>query len=184
MTSGAPPLSLAARPDRIRDALLAAAAFFALAALLSQCARRWAPGSVTANALAFFDVTRESTLGTLFSVLLLLAGAAVAAAGALRRGGAGGRPWWLLAAVLGVLALDESVSFHESTVEPLRNALDAGGFLYSTCVVPGVLLLVAAALALRPALRTLQPPVRRAAVAGALMFGFGAVAFEFLEALR
>jgi hypothetical protein len=87
----------------------------------------------------------------------------------------------VLAAVLAALALDESVSFHESTVEPLRNTLDAGGFLYYTWVVPGVFLLMAAALALRPALRTLEPGVRRAAVAGALMFAVGAVGFEFFE---
>jgi hypothetical protein len=158
--------------------LLSAVAVLGALSLAAQATREWAHGSVTANALHFFNATYESTVPTLFSALLLLAcagcAAALASSGIPQR-----RRWWLLCAVLIAFTVDESVGFHEATMAPLRRLLDAGGVLYYTWVVPGTLFVVLAVAAFGPLARELAGTQRRLFAAAAALYFGGALGLEF-----
>lgn len=148
--------------------------------VMARAAQELAPGSVTTNALHFFDATFEQSIPTVFSTLLLLACAillAGIAAGADRHR----RRWWLLAAVLAFLALDEAVGFHEASVPPLRRLLEADGLLYFTWVVPAALLVAVLVPAFRPLLRDLDRRQRGSLVAGTALFLGGALGLELVE---
>lgn len=167
---------------RARTVLLWAVAALTALTALARVAEELAPGSVTANALHFFDATTEQSIPTLFSVLMLLASAALAA-GIAQRAARRRRHWWLLAAVVAFLALDEAVGFHEASVKPLRRLLDADGLLYFTWVVPAALFVAALVPAFRPLLRELDRRQRGFVVAGAALFFGGALGFELVEGL-
>src|SRR3712207_929670 len=127
---------LTLEPTRVRQVLLWGVAAFSLLTVASQAARQWVPGSTTENALKFFDAVDEASLPAFLSAVALLACAGLAAVIASAEAAMAWR-WRALAVVLAVLAVDEAVEIHESTVEPLRRLLDADGVLYYTWVVPG-----------------------------------------------
>ena len=174
-------VTLTADPMRVRRVLLLTAAAFFATSVLARCVERWWPGSTTANVLGFLDATRELAIPTFLTALMLLACAAAAALVA--RAGAGGRArlWWLLAAVLLVLGVDESVAMHEATIEPLRRALDAGGALYFTWVVPGIAFVAVAAIVLTPLVESLDRPARTAVLGGGALFVCAAIGLELAE---
>ncbi|HEX8645623.1 MAG TPA: hypothetical protein VF715_01900 [Thermoleophilaceae bacterium] len=167
-------------PVRARRVLLYAVVVLTALTAVARVAEELAPGSVTANALHFFDATTEQSIPTLFSTLLLSACALLLAGIAANATRQRGR-WWLLAGVLAFLALDEAVGFHEASVEPLRRLLDVDGLLYFTWVVPAALFVAALVPAFRPLLRELDRPQRRFVVTGAALFFGGAIGLELVE---
>jgi hypothetical protein len=95
--------------------------------------------------IAAFDMNREANVPTLFSTLLLLAAGFllwVIARGRKEQGRDFCWHWTLLAMVFFYLAADEAVGFHELLIVPLRNLLNAGGVLYFTWVIPGILVVL------------------------------------------
>jgi hypothetical protein len=167
-------------PERLRAALLWLVGAFTVLTAGSRVADEWAPGSVTANALRFFDATLEQTIPTAFSGLLLLVCAAlvaVIASSAVRWRGR----WWLLATATAFFALDEMVAFHEASAPPLRRLLDADGALYYAWVIPGALLVAALIPAFRPLVAELGRRRRRLFVAAAVTFFGSAIGFELVE---
>ena len=168
------------RPAAARAALLWSVAALTVLTVAARVAQELTPGSVTANALHFFDATFEQSVPTLFSTLLLMACAALLAAVAAGATAQRGR-WWLLCAVLAFLALDEAVGFHEASVPPLRRLFDATGFLYLTWVVPGAVFVVLLVVAVRPLARELSSRERRALAAAAVLFFGGAIGLELVE---
>ena len=91
------------------------------------------------------------------------------------------RRWALLAGLFFLAALDESVRLHERANALVSTDLEAGGVLSALWVVPGLVLVVALAVAYRPVVARLPERVRRLAVRGALLFAVGALAFEVVE---
>lgn len=167
-------------PKRVRAVLLWPVAAFTVLTLASRVMDEWTPGSVTANALHFFDASVEGTIPTFFSALLLLASAgllATIASGAVRCR----VRWWLLAAVLAFLALDEAAALHEASGPPLRRLLDAGGALYYTWVIPAAFFVVALIPAFRPLVGELSRGQRRLFLTAAVMFFGSALGFELIE---
>nr|MBA2624781.1 hypothetical protein [Acidimicrobiia bacterium] len=91
------------------------------------------------------------------------------------------RPWLVLAAVFGVLAVDEAVGFHELTTEPLRAALDTGGLLHLAWVLPAMAAVGVFVLAHVRFLVTLPRTLAVAfVVAGACYVG-GAIGMEMVD---
>lgn len=89
-------------------------------------------------------------------------------------------PWALLAVVFLLMSMDEVVSFHEVTMEPLRNAFKLTDFFYFAWVIIAAPLLVVFAVYFLPFL--LRLPRRTAVrffIAGGLFVG-GAFGLEFV----
>ncbi|QDT17174.1 hypothetical protein [Alienimonas californiensis] len=85
-----------------------------------------------------FDLGHEPSLPAWYSSLALLACGALAAL--IARVVREDRLWWgLLAALFAGLALDEAVMIHEMADGVTHEALDGGGVLYFTWVVPGLI---------------------------------------------
>ena len=87
----------------------------------------------------------------LFASLLLY----TLAANAWRAGDILWRLWLTMAIVFLALSIDESASFHEGVIEPLRAAFGFGGILFYAWVVPALLCVAALGLVLLPLLRRL-----------------------------
>ena len=88
--------------------------------------------------------------------------------------------WKVLALLFLLMSLDEAVSLHERTVEPLRWALSAGGPFYYAWVIPGAIFVLGFALAYLGFLLNLPPKLRRLfAIAGTLYVG-GALIMEMV----
>jgi hypothetical protein len=131
-------------------------------------------------------VDEEQSVPTLYSVLVLIADASVFAiiAHAHRRTGrADAWNWAALSLLFLSLALDEALSLHERTVDPLRELLGIeGGPLWFAWVVPAILVVTIFGIAFIGFYRRLDRPTRgRLGAAGALFVG-GAVGVEMIGA--
>jgi len=88
--------------------------------------------------------------------------------------------WTLLAVVFLLMSIDESVSFHEVTITPLRNAFHLSGFLYFSWVVLAAPVLIVLSIIFIPfLLRLPRHTAARFAIAGGLFVG-GAFGLEFV----
>ncbi len=65
--------------------------------------------------------------------------------------------WTLLAVLFLGMSLDESVSFHELMIDPLRNQFDLGGLLFFSWIIPAFLLCIGVAIYFLPFLRAIPP---------------------------
>jgi hypothetical protein len=133
-----------------------------------------------------FDLDEEANVPSFFGAMLLLLAATLVALQAHTQYATGGRDrrrWALLALVVLAMAFDEAASAHELLTKPLRAALGAhGGFLHFTWVVPGVLVVIAFALAYQGFFRRLPSRVRGGVfIAGVLYLG-GALGMEMVSA--
>lgn len=132
-----------------------------------------------------FSLDREANVPSWYSsISLLLCGIllAVIAYAARAQGDRWWRHWTGLAAIFGILALDEAASIHELSIEPLRDALGAGGLLHWTWVVPGsIFVLVVGAVYLR-FIAALPRRTRLLLIVSAVTFVGGALGLEMLGA--
>lgn len=94
--------------------------------------------------VSFFDLDKEWNLPTwyassslLFCSLLLT----IISFGIKKNNSRFFYQWLFLSIIFLFLALDEAVQFHEQTITPLRNLLQAGGIFYYTWVIPAAILL-------------------------------------------
>jgi hypothetical protein len=88
--------------------------------------------------------------------------------------------WKVLALLLLLLSLDEAMSLHEKTIEPLRWALNAGGPFYFTWVIPGAIFVLGFALAYREFLLNLPPKLRRLFAIAGILYVCGALIMEMV----
>ena len=93
-----------------------------------------------------FHLDREGNVPSWFSSTLLVGAAALMiliGAGARHRGERLGRHWIAMGAIFVLLSMDESASFHEMLIHPLRRILDLGGVgvFHFTWVVPAIVAL-------------------------------------------
>jgi hypothetical protein len=88
------------------------------------------------------------------------------------------RYWAGLAVVFLFLSLDESASFHELTIMPLRQRLGAGGFLYSTWIVPAAAFVAVLGLVYLRFLARLPARTRWLIAASAVVYLSGTLGLE------
>jgi len=125
----------------------------------------------------WFDVDREATVPTWFTAALFLGGAVAVAASNLRPE-LRARGWTVLAVVLVVLSLDETVSLHEEIGDQGEELFGDSGLFAAAWVVPGlVFAAVVATLSLR-AVRMLPAATQRLVLAGGALFVAGAAGLE------
>lgn len=88
--------------------------------------------------------------------------------------------WTALAVIFLLMAIDGAVSFHEVTVDPLRNAFHLGGIFYFSWVIIATPVVIALGLYFIPfLLRLPRQTAIRMVIAGAVFVG-GALGTEFL----
>lgn len=88
--------------------------------------------------------------------------------------------WTVLAVVFLLMAIDGAVSFHEVTVDPLRNAFHLGGIFYFSWVIIATPVVIGLGLYFIPfLLRLPRPTAIRMVIAGTVFVG-GALGTEFL----
>lgn len=131
-----------------------------------------------------FYVNNERNFPTLYSSYLLLLNAHILAAIALLGRASEARHVWrwaLLSVTFLYLCVDEAVSIHEMTIEPLRSLLGAGGVLYFTWILPAAGLVMVFALLYYGFLLDLPSPVRGLFVAAAVTYLAGAIGMEMVS---
>lgn len=101
------------------------------------------------------------------------------------RRAAGWRKHWLgLAVLFAGLSMDEAVSFHEKTIQPLRDAFDLGGVFFFAWVVPAAIAVGVLALVLRRFVWAIEPPERWILVLSAVLYVGEALGMELLARVQ
>ena len=169
------------RPRSLAASLWAASAVVVFAGLF----REWyvtAFGFETiAKDLRHLAFNAEYCLPAWYSSLLLAVSAVLLAFAALseKRGG-GSHPlhWLLLIPVFIGLSIDEATGVHEVVIEPLRNGLDLGGFLYFAWIIPGAVLVGLFGLFYLPFLLALPARTRFMFILSGALYVGGALGME------
>jgi hypothetical protein len=133
-----------------------------------------------------FNLDDEGGFQAWYQSSLLLACAVLLGAIAVRRRRVRARfalHWAALSAIFVALSVDEAVSLHEQGIEPLRDALDAGGLLYFTWVLPAAGVLVFLAAVYSRFLVHLPPRILRIFLVAAALYVVGALGIEALGGL-
>jgi len=138
--------------------------------------------------IALFYVDLEHNIPTWFSSILLLTAALCLGSIAFvvkqtQTDKRTFRYWCLLALLFIGLSIDEVSQIHEYPIEPLRNALNAGGLLYYTWVLPGILFVLAVPIYFWPLLKSLPREVRNGMILAGAIFVGGAIGVEMLSGL-
>lgn len=121
----------------------------------------------------------EHCLGSFYSSALMgLSALLMTAIGQRERVGWRAVRWYVLAVIFALMALDESVSFHEVLIEPLRPLFSFSGFLHFAWIVPGALFTLVVGLAYIPFVFSFEPVVRKRIIAAGTMYVTGALGFE------
>ena len=132
-----------------------------------------------------FFLNSEGNIPAFFSVFTLLLCSALLAiiAFAKKKEDAPYRLHWkALSIIFLFMSLDDVAQLHEKTIEPLRSALNAGGFLYFTWVILGIVFSIIVLLAYLRFLADLPRKSRNLfLVAGAIFVG-GALGMEMISA--
>lgn len=130
-----------------------------------------------------WDLISERTVPAAWSSALFLLASALMlfAAWRTRQSGTSRARWWIaMAFVAFAAALDEFFSFHERTIEPVRDLLGVSGLLLYAWVIPGAAILLAVALTFARFVKGLERPVRRRLVGGAALLVVGGVGMEMV----
>lgn len=131
-----------------------------------------------------FYVDSEQNLPTMYSTLLLLTGSLLAGLiGMVHR--RDHRPhtrhWAALSLILTLLAIDELLSLHEQSIDPLRRLLNIrGGPLWFTWVLLGAALVAVVGLAFLRFLRSLPRSTQRRLWTAGILFVIGAIGMELV----
>jgi hypothetical protein len=175
------PGTIAVRRRTLVRALLTATTLLALASVAVQISAHLLGQGRLLGLVHVFDMTREGNMPTWFSTMLLLACAAVLwviwTAGR-QREEPHARYWAALAVMFAAASLDETTALHET----LGSAISGTGHVY-WYLLPGTLLLLAIAVALRGFWLRLPQSARRRLALGAGIWVLGAVGLEGVEAI-
>jgi hypothetical protein len=115
-----------------------------------------------------------STFSLLFCSVLL----ALIATGRSRTGGKYAFHWAGLAGIFLFLAMDESLSFHESTTVPLRKSLNTSGILFYAWIIPYALAVLVFFFVYLRFLLDLDKKTRNQFILAGAIFVSGAMLFE------
>lgn len=172
-----------AAPKRLFRGLLVTVGVLVLAGVVSKLMESGLLYEFSSTFMQQFDLDRERNIPSWFSSLLLFTNALLLAliAGEMLQMH---ERWWLhwcgLAFIFLMFSLDETVSFHERTIEPIREAFDLSGPFFFAWVIPAmVLLAVFGALYLRFTLALPRRTLWLFALAAVLYIG-GALGIEML----
>lgn len=177
-------LSISATPAavwRITGWLLAAVALL----LALHIVALMAPGEMSITTLRYllndFNLDRENTLPAWFSSMLLLA-AAVLMLGigvrARRRGERLAKRWILIGVIFVLLSIDESASFHELLIHPLRTRFQFTGIFYWSWIVPAIVILALLSVIYLPFIFALPARTRWGLIAAAVLYVSGTIGME------
>jgi len=178
------PAKILLSPRRITGFLAAVVAFLTLASLATQYSTyflgyRWVFGMVPK-----FYFGKEGNVPSWYQSVTLLLAAALLALIALSKRQHHDRfasHWKWLALIFLCLSLDEAASFHELSIQPIREALHLSGFLYWAWIIPGIAFALVVFLLYLRFLAHLPPRTRwQFLIAGAIYIA-GAVGVESLE---
>ena len=178
-------IDISINPSRILRVLLFVIAVIVILSTAGQVMAYNMPDFPLRDGIAnLFLVSREQSVGTLYSLTMWIAGAllAWAIAHAHRRGGeASWRHWAALSFLFVLLAIDEQGNLHEQSTEYIRSALNVtGGPLWYTWVVPALAFIAAIAIAFLRFVRHLPRFTRHRMLLASLLFLAGAIGLEML----
>lgn len=86
--------------------------------------------------------------------------------------------WFFLAFIFVVMSLDESVSFHEVLINPLRPVFGFSSFLHFAWVVPGTLFVAAMGLVYTPFVFAMEKSTRNGVILAGVLYVSGALGLE------
>jgi hypothetical protein len=135
--------------------------------------------------VSLFDLRIEQNFPTYYSALALLLSATLAlciAVGKRRLGHPFATHWFVLGLVFVYLSCDEIMELHERTLRPVRDLVDASGFLYFAWVIPFGIAVVLFAASYIPFLRALPSRFSLIFVAAGSIYVMGAIGFESMSA--
>jgi hypothetical protein len=124
----------------------------------------------------------ENCLGSYYSsVLMLVAAALMAMIGQVAVSQRWRVHWHVLAVVFVAMSLDETVSFHELLIQPLRPAFAFSSYLHFAWIVPGALFVLSMGLSYIPFVFALPQRVRNRIIAAGTIYVTGALGFEAIS---
>ncbi|AFZ34096.1 hypothetical protein Sta7437_0489 [Stanieria cyanosphaera PCC 7437] len=86
--------------------------------------------------------------------------------------------WRALSFIFLYLAIDEAVTIHEHSIEPLRNALSASGFFFFTWIIPAFILLIVLFLIFKDFIYNLPTKTRNLFLLAGTVYVSGALGLE------
>lgn len=133
-----------------------------------------------------FSLDNERNIPALFSTALLLVASLLLLAIMLHERNHGARDvarWAILAAGFLLMAIDESLSFHERLIEPTRQLLGPGklGIFYFAWVIPGLALVLVLGVFFLPFLLRLPAATRFTFILAAALYLGGAIGMELVD---
>jgi len=121
----------------------------------------------------------EHCLGSYYSsVLMIIAALLMAVIGQMTKTRWRRIQWFVLAAIFTAMSFDESISFHEVLIEPLRSVFSFSSYLHFAWIVPGALFVMAVGLAYLPFVFSMPPHIRNRVIASGALYVTGALALE------
>lgn len=121
----------------------------------------------------------EHCLGSYYSsVLMLVAALLMAVTGQSCENRRRRKQWFLLALIFVFMSVDESVSFHEVMINPLRPFFTFSSYLHYAWIVPGALFVLIVGLAYIPFVFALEPDIRNRIILSGLLYVTGALGME------
>jgi hypothetical protein len=143
-------------------------------------------GANLVDGIDFLDVDAEGNIPAWFSssILLLCSVLLGVITHAVKRAGDRYSLFWgILSIVFVLMSLDETASFHERLIYPLRSLLDTGGLLYFAWVIPGGAFVVIFGLVYVRFLFNLPVTIRRLFIAAGALYVSGSVGLEMIGGL-
>lgn len=177
-----PPILL--QPWQVWRALVIAILILLFLSTLGRLLLYYVPDFVMRDAFATtFDVDKEGSVPTLFSVLLHLGcslSAGLVAAARYRARLPYLFRWFLITGLFVMTSMDEYLGAHERLIGPLRKMLDVSGAFHFAWVIPGMGLVVVLTAILGKVVLTLPPTIRNLVVLSAAVFLGGSLGMEML----
>lgn len=173
-------------PPQLLRALLTVAALLVAISTVAQLANHRLDGRAGMGLVArVLNIDSEQSIPTAWSASVLASCAVVAwvIAGIHRRRDLGQhRSWAALGAVAAVVAADEFLAVHETSIDPLRGVLGerATGLLYYAWVLPGLVVALVVAAVFWRFVWSLPVGLRSRLVIAGVLYLTGAVGFEML----
>lgn len=177
-------LAIAVSPERITKTLIQITLVLSGLSLVGQWIKYHLGYGRLLGLVPLFDVNGELNLPAFYSAVLLLGCSvllAVITAIKVEDKARYIKHWCGLTAIFFFLALDEIISLHERTIAPLRTALQARSFLYSTWVVLGAGFVSLILLIYFKFLLHLLPQTRRIFLLAAGLYIGGALGVELIH---
>lgn len=163
--------------------LWAIASVIILASIASQVIRFGVESGYLKKLVFLFYVDNEANIPTFFSALLLLVAAQllfVIGAVNAQESNPYTSKWLILSLGFLFMALDEACRLHERSIDPLRSWLGGGklGIFHYAWVIPGIAIVIVAAIFFISFLQHLPKSVRRRFLMAAILYLTGALGCE------